>query len=72
MFKLTHTPDHGRPVVPESGSVLIEMRSISKRFGGVHALTNVNFSIQTAEIHSLVGENGSGKSTLVRREIDKG
>ena len=66
MLKLTPTPEQGNSPVPEFGSMLIEMRSISKRFGGVLALTNVNFSIQTGEIHSLVGENGSGKSTLIK------
>ncbi len=45
---------------------LIEMRGISKRFGGVRALIDVNFAIHAAEIHSLVGENGSGKSTLIK------
>ena len=42
------------------------MRGISKRFGGVRALIDVNFTIQAGEIHSLVGENGSGKSTLIK------
>ena len=42
------------------------MRGISKRFGGVRALQNVDFSIHSAEIHSLAGENGCGKSTLIK------
>ena len=44
----------------------IEMRGISKRFGGVRALTNVSFSIRSGEIHCLAGENGCGKSTLIK------
>ena len=47
-------------------SDFIEMRGISKRFGGVRALQEVNFSIHSAEIHSLAGENGCGKSTLIK------
>lgn len=45
---------------------LVEMRNISKSFGGVHALTNMNFKIYEGEIHALIGENGAGKSTLMK------
>ena len=45
---------------------LLEMRNISKRFGGVLALDSVDFEIERGEIHCLVGENGSGKSTLIK------
>jgi len=45
---------------------LLEMRNISKRFGGVLALDSVDFEIEKGEIHCLVGENGSGKSTLIK------
>jgi len=44
----------------------IEMLGISKRFGGVRALSNVDFSIRPAEVHCLAGENGCGKSTLIK------
>lgn len=44
---------------------ILEMRNITKVFPGVKALDNVNFKVETGEIHALVGENGAGKSTLM-------
>ena len=45
--------------------VLLEMRSITKTFPGVKALSDVNIQVEQGEIHALVGENGAGKSTLM-------
>jgi len=45
---------------------VIEVISVSKSFGGVHALTDVTMSIAAAEVHALCGENGAGKSTLIK------
>lgn len=44
----------------------LEMENITKKFGGVKALTDVTFRIKKGEIHALVGENGAGKSTLMK------
>ena len=43
----------------------IELRSIDKRFGDVHANRDVSLVVRRGTIHGLVGENGAGKSTLM-------
>ena len=44
----------------------LQMRGVSKRYGGTQALRNVDFSARRGEVHAIVGENGAGKSTLTR------
>ncbi|MCA3559522.1 MAG: sugar ABC transporter ATP-binding protein [Aestuariivirga sp.] len=45
---------------------LLELTNVSKHFGGVMALQNVDFTLLPGEIHGLVGENGAGKSTTMK------
>ncbi len=44
----------------------LEMRDITKNFGGVHALGGVTLKANAGEVHAVCGENGAGKSTLMK------
>jgi simple sugar transport system ATP-binding protein len=47
-------------------SGLLELRGVTKHYGKMNALTEVDFSVKRAEIVGLLGDNGAGKSTLVK------
>ena len=49
-----------------STSPVLELKNVSKSFGGVSALRDVDFTLARGEIHGLVGENGAGKSTMMK------
>jgi ribose transport system ATP-binding protein len=45
---------------------LLELKGVSKSFGGVQALRGVDFTLLAGQIHGLAGENGAGKSTMMK------
>lgn len=49
-----------------SRTPLLELKGVSKRFGAVQALSEVDFEVYPGEVVGLVGDNGAGKSTLVK------
>lgn len=51
------TPDQSKPI--------LEVRGVSKFFGGDPAIDNVTFAVNPGEVHCLLGDNGAGKSTLI-------
>jgi ABC-type sugar transport system ATPase subunit len=50
----------------ESGEMLLGLRSVSKSYGHIRALIDVDFDLAAGEIVALVGDNGAGKSTIVK------
>jgi D-xylose transport system ATP-binding protein len=49
-----------------SDQPILELKGVSKRFGAVQALTDVDFEVRVGEVMALVGDNGAGKSTLIK------
>jgi D-xylose transport system ATP-binding protein len=49
-----------------SDQSLLQLRNVSKSFGSVHALTDVDLDVLPGEVMALVGDNGAGKSTLIK------
>ena len=47
------------------GPVVLEMRNITLRFGGVEAIKNISFDVREGEIRAIIGPNGAGKSSML-------
>jgi branched-chain amino acid transport system permease protein len=52
-------------VAREDGSTILEVNQLSKHFGGLKAIDEVELSVRRNTVHALVGPNGSGKTTLL-------
>ena len=46
--------------------MLLDVKSVDKKFNGVYALKGLDFSLGEGEVHGLIGENGAGKSTFIK------
>ena len=62
---MTTSANGGKIVASDAEGLLLKVERISKAFGGVQALTDVNLELDRASVHAIVGHNGAGKSTLM-------
>jgi len=54
----------GRRSMPERGSVVLDVRKVTKRFGGLVANNAMSLEVRAGEVTALIGPNGAGKSTM--------
>jgi branched-chain amino acid transport system ATP-binding protein len=62
---LTSTPTPTSATGRRIGDVILEVKNISLRFGGVKALTDISFDVREHEVRAIIGPNGAGKSSML-------
>ncbi len=65
-MSLSEDRDAAGAAAVSEAPALFRLRRVTKRFGGVTAVEDVDFDLRPGEVHALVGENGAGKSTLMK------
>ena len=60
----TPSPRQLRPM--DGGKLILEARGLTKRFGGIRANDNIDFSVSRGELRGIIGPNGAGKSTFFK------
>ena len=62
-------PDHAQLVAMDDGikpgELLMDVRNVSLRFGGVKAITDISFDVRKGEIRAIIGPNGAGKTSML-------
>jgi branched-chain amino acid transport system permease protein len=61
---VARTAELARRTLPAPGTVLLQARDVTKRFGGLVANNAVSITVKAGEVHALIGPNGAGKSTF--------
>ena len=61
--------EKGRTMLPDAKDIILETRGLTKRYGGVHALEDVDCVIRHGEHIAIVGDNGAGKSAVRAEDI---
>jgi len=65
-MSLSDDPGAGGAATVAEAPAIFRLRNVTKHFGGVTAVEDVDFDLRPGEVHALVGENGAGKSTLMK------